>query len=724
MSENPGSQQTHNQQSSSRISPYKDDKASIRKLMEHLDLQNPESIATFTRFVKLANRFLKAPICLFAAFDDDTPKAIASTGLSRSSSNIEAQVDSRNSSCDICLKVGEHRKLLVETDIETNASLKHCHLFNESNIVGFMGTPILAPNGFLIGVFLVADIKARLWTQDEISLMQELGQLITQEIEYRYRELSARNKLHETKSQLEKVLAAADCLVWEAEVMLDNDDWNWTFNIQPSGLFNRIFNELLPPPNVGLWYRFNIEQQQEMNERCKAALKNNLSSYEQQFEIKTDTDNYWIQEKVTISHLDTHTFWLVGVATDITSSKIMENKLSMARDKAIESDRLKSEFLANVSHEIRTPMNGIIGMANLLDQDITDPDQKQMNQLVLKSAEALLGVIDDVLDFSKIESKRIRIRQEPFNLKAIIDDVSELQSKAARAKSISLRYFADKTLPDVLIGDATRIRQIVVNLLGNAIKFTDEGWVDLSLSYTMKPDNEVGIRIDVKDTGPGIGYHAQHHIFHPFVQEDGSHTRKHEGSGLGLTISKKLTDLMGGTLDFTSKPGHGSHFWFEITLPIDTSAEAPPSNNTDFPKLKKADTLNANTIQHQKHLLVVDDNPTNRLVCELMLKQMGMQVSVATNGQHAIDMLAQQNFDAVIMDCQMPVMDGYEATRMIRTANVEGLDATIPVIALTAHAMIGDRERCLQSGMNDYLSKPIRKEEIKEALVKNGVLAA
>ncbi len=719
---------------SRKHSNFRYDEKTRNLLIHQLKLDDSEVDSSFDRFTLLARKFLNVPTSFFSVFAQNRSFLKSSVGLN------DAQMQEEDFGLELVL----NRKNIIQEDASKSEDLKHSSFVKKHGYISFIGVPIFAPDGHELGVFSVADRVPRQWRSEDIALIEEFGQLVMHEIEIRYRNHDVQRRLTQTQHQLDKVLAYADCLVWEAEVDISGEDWDWKFNLHPSGLFKRLFGEAQPPQNVGLWYRFKIPQQEEMNVLCRNSILNGESGYEQEFEVLIESGVLWIKENVTIRKSKQNTFWLVGVATDITPLKELEKELSYARDKAIENARLKSEFLANMSHEIRTPMNGIIGMSNLLDQEPLDPKHRQMNRLVASSAESLLGIIDDVLDFSKIESGKMRIEEVDFNLSNILEQVSTLLSVNAEKKHVSLRCSVDPTLPRNLKGDPTRMRQVVNNILGNAVKFTEKGWVELSLTCKELEKDRVNVRIDVKDTGPGIPVEAQKDLFNPFVQADGSHTRKFGGTGLGLAISKQLIEIMGGSIHCESEPEKGSHFWIEISFAYDSSAKdvaveagsiVVPSRSGSSDKSENESNQtslldevsvgsDASDLSGKKHLLLVDDNPTNRLVCRLMLTQLGLVVSIAKNGEEAIEELKQGRFDAVIMDCQMPVMDGYEATRIIRSNTIEGLDSQIPVIALTAHAMNGDRERCIDAGMDEYISKPIRKNNIEEVLTKTGILTA
>lgn len=416
------------------------------------------------------------------------------------------------------------------------------------------------------------------------------------------------------------------------------------------------------------------------------------------------------------------------ISLRIKNEKLVEDlslqneELVFARDAAEEANRSKSEFLARMSHEIRTPINGVLGMTQVLQGSSLDGPQRNMAQSIYTSGTSLLGLINDLLDVSKIEAGKLELDQIDFDLHDEINQITHMMSQSAKAKSVGLLVNLDEDVPQWVHGDPVRLRQIITNLLANAIKFTPDGQVELAGTLLARGRNdEYVLQIQVTDSGIGISESDVEKIFGAFNQADGSTTRKFGGTGLGLSIVRQLTTLMGGTVTVESEVDRGSVFTLTVGLGIAAQRQfaTPVRSQSSVQEAPPKIVVDEQGIQNG-NLLLVEDNIINQQVALAMLDAADYQITLAEHGAEAVDAVKSDRFDLILMDCQMPVMDGYEATKKIRALET---DTHTPIIAVTANAMDGDRERCLEAGMDDYLSKPFKVDDL-EAMINRWVKQA
>ena len=397
--------------------------------------------------------------------------------------------------------------------------------------------------------------------------------------------------------------------------------------------------------------------------------------------------------------------YVVSSSLDITDRHRSQLRLQEAKEMAEQAARVKENFLANMSHEIRTPLNAILGFSNLLELTPLNADQSDYVHAVRTAGKNLLTIVNDILDLSKIEAGMLQLETIPFSIASLVDSLHMMLQPSAAEKGITLRVRTDPALPPVVLGDPTRLTQILLNLAGNSIKFTERGSVSVSVELRSHDAERVWVRLAVEDTGIGIAPHMLPHIFERFRQESDFTTRHYGGSGLGLNIVKSLADMQGGRVwvEHTSEAGS----LFVVELPY---AVAPENSLSELTPLGDQEAVPDESFR----LLVVEDNVMNQKLAVAVLNRLGFRSEVAENGQKALEKLRERSYDVVLMDIQMPIMDGYETTRLIRNE----LRSDVPIIAMTAHALVGEREKCLRAGMNDFIAKPFQLDELRRVLRK------
>ncbi len=473
----------------------------------------------------------------------------------------------------------------------------------------------------------------------------------------------------------------------------------------------------------------------EDHDRALDAIKTYLSQRESQFELEQrlrhKNGSYrWILSRGTlIVNDDELSTRMIGIHIDVTDRKMAEEMLRQAKEAAEAASQAKSQFLANMSHEIRTPMNGVLGMAELLLRRALGDKERHLAESIHRSGTVLLAIIDDILDFSKIEAGKLQLEAIPFEVRRTIQDAIDVSAPSAQKKQLTLSCRIGRNVPAHLLGDPMRFRQVIMNLVGNAVKFTEHGMIEVSAALESQKGEEYRLAVTVRDTGIGISPEVQAHIFDAFSQADGSTTRRYGGTGLGLAIVKQLVTLMGGTIELRSAPNEDSCFRFTTCLKRCNSTHelplpSPTVESDGDPPASELRSISPVTMR----ILLAEDNPVNREVACGMLEMLNCLIDTAENGREAIEAIAKTDYALVFMDCQMPEMDGFTATRLIRKRESQGEEQSqdaerrairrLPIVALTAHAMQRDRELCFAAGMDDYLTKPFTLRQLEQILAR------
>ncbi len=536
------------------------------------------------------------------------------------------------------------------------------------------------------------------------------------------RDISERRKaerhIRESEERFRLVSQATNEVIWENDVR--SGEQRWAGATQP--MLGYEPGEL---GNTSAWWRQQIhpEDRQRVISTIERLIQSGGQKWSTEYRVRHKQGNYRIvlDRGCIVRNEEGEPMRMLGSIMDVTERRQAEEETKRAKEVAEESSRAKSEFLANMSHEIRSPMNGVIGMAGLLlDTDLT-LEQRRYAEAVRNSGDVLLILLDDILHFSKLEAGEVHIESIDFDLQYVVRDVCTLFTERARDRGLELSSYIDPGVPTALVGDPFRLRQILTNIVGNAIKFTEEGHVALKVELVDESPPEARIRFEVSDTGIGMTEEQISRLFQAFSQADTSTTRRYGGTGLGLVISKQLIELMGGELKVESESGVGSTFYF--VLPVSRQQGVSGEIHSSPSTLLQADSFA--TMSHGSRrletpdsatILVAEDTFVNQMVAVELLQRRGFRADVVGNGAAAVESLSHASYAAILMDLQMPDMDGYEATAEIR--RLEGHDRHTPIIAMTAYALHGDREKALSAGMDDYIAKPIRPEELDRVLAR------
>ncbi|MFM1912525.1 MAG: hypothetical protein RIR51_363, partial [Bacteroidota bacterium] len=529
----------------------------------------------------------------------------------------------------------------------------------------------------------------------------ELLNFISRQVAIAIERKQAEEALARETARLNAIFESSSHLMWSVNKRLLLTFFNQNYSDLLSKYINRRPAIGLKTENLGFKLFANYERQKLAKHYSDA-----FNGDKQHFEVKISADDKeerWLEVFLNpISNSEGKIDEVSGIAKDITELKNYQKDLVEAREEAEHSLKVKEQFLANMSHEIRTPMNGVIGMTDLLSQTKLDESQADFVDTIKKSSEALLYILNDILDFAKIEAGKMVLNPIHFDINRLLDRLMGLFSQVAKSKNNQLSYILDPKLPRILEGDEIRILQILSNLTSNALKFTENGKVEIRLTSSSLKSNRVEILVEVIDTGVGISEEDIKKLFNSFQQLDNSTKKVHGGTGLGLAISKEFVKMMQGDIFVTSKPGEGSNFYFTIQLKKGDSKLVNPIHENKTISLEQFDLEGVK-------ILLVDDNSTNRKVASKIMEQVKAEVTEADSGFAALEILSKRmDFDVILMDIQMPEMDGLETTAKLR----EKYKNLPPVVAMTAYAMKQDQENFLANGMDYFLAKPIRGEAL------------
>ena len=509
--------------------------------------------------------------------------------------------------------------------------------------------------------------------------------------------------IEENNERHDLISRATNDIIWDWNLITNKVLWTG------QGLQNFVEEDLEAFIPQNFWIkRLHPEERKQIVDSLHKAIATGDTSWQ--------IDHRFLKKDGTYAHMNTRGYVsvnaankpvrMIGSMQDITERKNAELEILKAKVAADEAKKTQEQFLANMSHEIRTPMNGIIGMAQLMAGTDLNREQKEYVETIRESATNLLVIINDILDLTKIAAGKILIEQVNYTFRDVINNSIKIAGFKAEEKGISITSEIDKRIHPVLVGDSVRLNQILINLIGNAVKFTEKGGVKIKVDLLEEDNKSVKLQFSIQDTGIGISDDKLDSIFDSFTQASANTTRKYGGTGLGLTITKQLIELQGGTIGVSSKVGVGTIFTFSLPLKKGSSNVRAQENKSDGKK-----SCAFSDVQ----ILLVEDNLINQKVASYTLTKQGAQVEIANHGKEAIMMIEKKKYDVILMDIHMPEMDGFEATRYIRNNIKESISKT-PIIAMTASALVSERARCLASGMNDYISKPFQAKELYDKI--------
>ncbi len=565
------------------------------------------------------------------------------------------------------------------------------------NVRFYAGMSLTSPEGIKIGALCVLDLKPKKLSEEQKTALKFLAEvvMINLELKSKKQELETeKRRLESSEKRFRNLFELSEGLIGEHDmtgrIISANRATARSLETSIENLIGRNMRDTLEPDTREL-FDFYLEKISE-------------DGYaEGVMHVKTSTgkSRYWAYKNIKVE--DNGYPYVLCSSQDVTDLVSLEKELKKAEKITKQSIEAKQQFLAKVTHEIRTPMNAIVGFGKLLSKTLLEDKQRKFVDAISTSGDNLLLIVNDLLDTSKIEAGKMNFEEIPFSLKEVVSSVITILHYKAAEKDLVLSVKISEDVPDMLIGDPTRLNQVLINLAGNAVKFTEKGSVEIHICRIGLEENKIRLKMEVTDTGIGIPEDKLPRVFDSFTQANNDISRKYGGTGLGLTIAKQIIELQNGTIEVQSKLGEGTTFTFELVYPI-----ANPEQSSK--KIVPETLVETHGLEHVK-ILLAEDNPLNHLLMESIVTEWGVEMTIAVDGHQVIELIQKEKFDLILMDVHMPEMDGYEASHYIRHQLSEPL-SQIPIIAITANASEEDRQKCLEAGMVDFIPKPFRAEEL------------
>ena len=672
------------------------EKALRQKILKRYRILGTKPEEAFDEISRFAAELCETPIALISFIDDSCMwfKSHIGTELT--------EVDRNHSFCNFMIR---DTKLVVVPDAALDERFKHLAVVTDGPKVRFYaGVPLVSPEGVMIGSLCVLGTEPSDLSLIQCRHLERLARLTMQFLESRVSDLGEKEEAVSREQATKMTLQTLIDLAPVGISIVDADNKITAWNKASEDITEWKEEEVLGK-SIFDALKGNAANTDRINSQVHEQAKNFSSELEYITKYGKKVD---VQISVVpIFDGEGKQAGSMGVSVNISDIRERERRLMEVNRVLKEASAAKSDFLANMSHEIRTPLNGVIAMSELVSMTSLTEDQKRMMNTVQSSANSLMTILSDILDFSKVEAGKLEVEQVSFDLKELVQQALRSIEPIAKTKNLLLNVSLPPYMGKIYKGDPGRIRQVLLNLVSNAVKFTERGEISCALSLTPAVNGKTSLRLEVLDSGIGMSRSQLDKLFQAFSQADASTTRRFGGTGLGLSISQGLVDLMKGEIGVESVEGQGSKFWFTLPLEVAdvTEGKTKASGEVAAP-LPRMEGI---------HVLVAEDNSVNQMIAKAMLAKLGITCEIVANGKLALEALQSKKYDLVLMDCQMPEMDGYEATRSIRLSAGSGFES-IPIVALTAHAMAGDREKCLAAGMDDYLSKPLHIQNLAKTL--------